>query len=199
MGFKITFFGHQASFARNIFALTLVVVLVIMATYVLTTPNSNQGQSGTIELTNLPDQSCPRLAAVVATDLNVKTLKILIDTTVAIDECRYITLDKLSGLGDALPRLIFVKIPGMLAFRVQIDSLKGRYQYAPSLGDVNGDNIIDSTDENAVVVALSSHETAQISPSDLDQDKKVSVLDLSLTRINRRAGVNRPDGQRWGQ
>lgn len=176
----------------------LVVVAILLGAYTLLNPNSAQARQGTIELTNLPDQSCPLSAAVVVTDLKAKTPKISIDTTVAVDECRYITLAKLSGLGSE-PQFIFVKISNQLAFRVQIDSIKGRYQYAPSLGDVNGDNIIDRSDETQVSSALFSNDETKISLNDLDQDKKVSVLDLSLTRINRRAGVERPDGHSWSQ
>ncbi|MDP3992622.1 MAG: hypothetical protein Q8Q05_00140 [bacterium] len=183
---------------RSKVLVVLVVVVAILAAYMLFKPNSTQTRQGTIELTHLPDQYCPLSAAVVTTDLNTKTPKILLDTTVAIDECRYITLAKLSGLGSG-SQFIFVKISGQLAFRVQIDSIKGRYQYAPSLGDVNNDNIIDSADETLVGSALFTSDEAQISTNDLDQDKKVSVLDLSLTRTNHRAGVERPDGQSWSQ
>lgn len=183
---------------RSKVLVVLVVVVAILAAYTLLKPGSTQTRQGTIELTNLPDQYCPLSAAVVVTDLDAKTPKILHDIEVAIDECRYITLDKLSGIGSG-PQFIFVKISKQLAFRVQIDSMKGRYQYAPSLGDVNNDNVIDSKDEALVNSALFSNDESQITDYDLDQDKKVSVLDLSLTRINHRAGVERPDGQSWSQ
>lgn len=176
----------------------LIAVVVFVAAYTLSNPITTQTRPGTIELTNLPDQYCPLSAAVVATDLNAKTPKILLDITVAIDECRYITLAKLSGLGSE-SQFIFIKISNQLAFRVQIDSIKGRYQFAPSLGDVNNDNVIDAADEAQVSSALFSNDETQLNLNDLDQDKKVSVLDLSLTRINRRAGVGRPDGQSWSQ
>lgn len=176
----------------------LIAMVVFVAAYTLSKPIATQTRSGTIELTNLPDQYCPLSAAVVATNLNTKTPKILLDITVAIDECRYITLARLSGLGSE-PQFIFVKISKQLAFRIQIDSMKGRYQFAPSLGDVNNDNVIDSNDEAQVSSALFSNDEAQLNLNDLDQDKKVSVLDLGLTRINRRAGVPRPDGQSWSQ
>ncbi|MEK7202095.1 MAG: hypothetical protein AAB669_00985 [Patescibacteria group bacterium] len=183
---------------RSKVLVVLVVVVSILAAYTLSKPITTQTRQGTIELTHLPDQYCPLSAAVVATDLDAKTPKILLDIEVAIDECRYITLAKLSGLGSE-PQFIFVKISGQLAFRVQIDSIKGRYQFAPSLGDVNNDNIIDSNDETQVSSALFSNDETKISLNDLDRDKKVSVLDLSLTRINRRAGVERPDGQSWSR
>lgn len=176
----------------------LIAIVVLLAAYTLSKPITTQTRPGTIELTNLPDQYCPLSAAVVVTDLNAKTPKIILDSEVAIDECRYITFAKLSGLGSE-SQFIFVKISKQLAFRVQIDSMKGRYQFAPSLGDANNDNVIDSNDEAQVSSALFSNDEAQLNLNDLDQDKKVSVLDLSLTRINRRAGTERPDGQSWSR
>ena len=176
--------------------IVLVVVAAVLAGYFLLRPNLSQARQGVIELTNLPDQYCPLLATVVATDSNSKSA--LLDANTTVDECRYITLSKLTDLGDT-PQLIFIKLPGALAFRISIDSIKGRYQYAPSLGDVNGDNTIDSTDESQVANALFSIDPSQITANDLDQDKKVSVMDLSLTRINHRAGVGRPDGRTWGK
>ena len=176
--------------------IVLVVVAAVLALYFLLRPTSTQARQGVIELTNLPDQYCPLLATVVATDSTSKSA--LLDANTTVDECRYITLSKLTALENA-PQVIFVKLPGALAFRISIDSIKGRYQYAPSLGDVNGDNIIDSTDESQVANALFSIDSSQVTANDLDQDKKVSVMDLSLTRINHRAGVGRPDGKAWGK
>ncbi|KKU43180.1 MAG: hypothetical protein UX60_C0033G0006 [Berkelbacteria bacterium GW2011_GWA2_46_7] len=178
--------------------IVLVVIAAVLALYFLLRPNLTQARQGVIELTNLPDQYCPLQVAIVVTDPTSKNSKALIDTTVAVDECRYITLSKLATFGSE-PRLIFVKLPTALAFRVSIDSIKGRYQYAPSLGDVNGDNIIDLSDENQITSALFSADPLQVSVNDLDQDRKITVLDLSLTRINHRAGVGRPDGRTWGK
>lgn len=178
--------------------LLLVVAAVLVAAYILLNPNSTQSRQGVVELTNLPDQYCPLQASVVAVDSTAKSTKPVIDSAVAVDGCRYITLSKLSALEGA-PRTLFIKLPGVLAFRVEIDSIKGNYQYAPTLGDVNGDNTIDSSDESQITGALFSIDQAQISANDLDHDGRVSILDLSLTRINHRAGVSRPDGKSWSK
>ncbi len=171
-------------------------VATILTGYLLTRSNFSRDRQGLLEFTNLPDQYCPQSAAVVATDLNVKNPKILLDSKVLIDGCRFIFLNKLTT-AQSLPRLVFVKLPGALAFRIEIDSLAGRYQFAPSLGDANSDNIIDATDELQVTNALASVDPAQLLANDLDHDGKISVIDLSLTRINRRTGVSRPDGKSW--
>ncbi len=183
---------------KVVLILAAVVLLAATVLVVLTKPNSASRRQGVIELTNLPDQYCPLLATFVATDLDVDSPKVLLDTAVPIDGCRFIALSKLTGLEDKAQRL-FIKLPDALAFRVTIDSLSGRYQYAPALGDVNDDNIIDSTDEAQISAALFSTDPSQVSTFDLDRDKSISVLDLAITRLNRRSGLTRPDGESWSQ
>lgn len=182
---------------KYIFA--LVVVALMFAAYIMLRPASSQQRQGIIELTNLPDQYCPLQAQVATFELNAKTSeKALLDKQLVVDECRYVVLKEIFELTSE-PRQLFVKLPNALAFRLQIDSVKGRYEYAPSLGDVNGDNVIDSIDETLVSNALFSIDPTQITANDIDQDKKVSVLDLSLTRVNHRAGAVRPDGKNWSK
>ena len=189
-------FGKRAGSASNVFVLMVGIVLALIVAFVLIRPEAGQVRQGIIELKNLRDQYCPLRAAVVVADPNTPNAATLFDSTVVVDECRFITLNNLTGLTDG-PHQVYVKLPGALAFRVVIDSTTGSYQFAPSLGDVNEDNIIDTKDESQVAEALFSDKSAEISLNDIDQDKKISVLDLSLTRVNRRAGVARPDGQVW--
>lgn len=181
------------------YIIVLVVAVLIFAAYITLRPSSSQQRQGVIELTNLPDQYCPLQVQVATFKLNAKTSgTTLSDKQVAVEECRYIVLKNISELTDE-PRQIFVKLPNALAFRMQIDSTAGRYQYAPSLGDVNGDNVIDSLDETQVADTLFSVDPTKITANDIDQDGKVSVLDLSLTRINHRAGAIRPDSKNWSK
>lgn len=181
------------------YIIVLVVVVLMFAAYILLRPSSSQQRQGVIELTNLPDQYCPLQVQVATFELNAKTSeKALSDKQVVVDECRYVVLKEILELTNE-PRQLFVKLPNALAFQVQIDSVKGRYQYAPSLGDVNGDNVIDSIDETLVANALFGIDPTQVTANDIDQDKKVSVIDLSLTRINHRAGAVRPDGKNWSK
>lgn len=175
----------------------LVVVAAVLAGYFLLRPNLTQARQGVIELTNLPDQYCPLLAETVVTDATTKNPTIITDRTVKILECRYIVLSELMDKSNTA-RQIAIKIPGALAISIGIDSTRGHYQYAPTLGDVNDDNIIDLSDESQVSLALFSSDPTLISTSDLDYDGKVSVLDLSFTRINHRTGINRPDNKNWG-
>lgn len=188
---------HQMVRFKVIFVLVLVVAII--AGYILLGPSSAQDRQGVIELTNLPDQYCPLQAEVVAFEVAAKISgEALFDKQVAVDECRYIVLKNLS-VQISEPRQFFIKLPNALAFKLEVDSIKGRYQYALSLGDVNNDNVIDSNDESQVIGALFSTDPNVITKNDIDQDKKVGVLDLSLTRVNRRAGVIRPDGKNWSQ
>lgn len=181
------------------YIIVLVVAVLMFAAYITLTPSSSQQRQGVIELTNLPDQYCPLQVQVATFKLNAKTSgAALSDKQLAVEECRYIVLKNISELTNE-PRQLFVKLPHALAFRIQIDSTEGRYQYAPSLGDVNGDNVIDSIDETRVADTLFSVDPTKITANDIDQDRKVSVLDLSLTRINHRAGAIRPDGKSWSE
>ncbi|MCR4277924.1 MAG: dockerin type I domain-containing protein [Candidatus Berkelbacteria bacterium] len=181
------------------YIIALVVVALMFAAYIMLRPSTSQQRQGVIELTNLPDQYCPLQAQVAIFEPNTKTSeKALFDKQLVVDECRYVVLKEILELASE-PRQLFVKLPNALAFRLQIDSVKGRYQYAPSLGDVNGDNVIDSIDETLVANALFGIDPIQITANDIDRDKKVSVLDLSLTRVNYRAGAVRPDGKNWSK
>lgn len=158
---------------------------------------ADQTRPGVISLTGLPDQYCPSQAQVIVTDSKNATT-ILLDASVAVEQCRYIALKGLVG-SVSESRLVIIKLSRALAFRMQIDSPKGVYHYAPSLGDVNGDNVIDSLDENQVATALFSTDLAKIAENDLDRDEKVTVLDLSLIRINHRTGIFRPDRKSWSK
>lgn len=182
---------------REILWLIAVVLLGSALFYYQSNQISHQVRPGVISLTGLPDQYCPNRAQVVVTDPKNATT-ILLDTSVAVEQCRYITLKGIIG-SVSESRLVIIKLSRALAFRVQIDLPKGVYNYAPSLGDVNDDNIIDSLDENQVATALFSTDLAKIAGNDLDRDEKVTVLDLSLIRINHRAGIFRPDGKPWSK
>jgi len=181
---------------KVILAAIVVVVVVVLAVIWQSSRSAPTALPSVIELTNLPDHYCPTTAAVMVTDLVVTKPQVIFDSSEPVVSCRQIELKNLLGLGNT-SRFVLVKLPMAVAFRLQVDSATGHYDSAPSLGDVNGDNIIDTVDEQQVNSALLTADAALIKKDDIDQDGQVSVLDLGLTRINRRAGVDRPDGKSW--
>jgi len=183
---------------RSKIIVALIIVLVATVLAVVARDTEAPVKPGVLALTNLPDRYCPSTAKVVVTKPDMNDSKIILDSEVAISECRQIELKKISTL-EGISLYYYVKLPKALAFRLRVDSNDGRYQYAPSLGDVNNDNIIDAVDEQLVTAALLTTDPDQIAALDLDQDNKITVLDLSLTRIDSRIGEIRPDKQNWSQ
>ena len=179
--------------------LTMVAVVLLAALAVGWYFNTRQSSttSGAITLVDLPDHYCPAQAEIVATSLAVTKPTVYFDSNVTVKDCRIIELLPLGDFDQS--RFIYLKLPQALALKLQIDSPNGSYQVSPSLGDVNGDNVINQTDEQQVSAALLTTDSGLITANDLDQDGHVTVLDLSLTRLNYRIGSERPDGQDWSK
>lgn len=182
---------------KVVLAMIVMIALVAVSAYWELNRAPAAAQPGTLELTNLPDTYCPTEAEIVVEGLSTKETLPTSDQKSPITNCRTISLESL-GTINPQPTFLLIKLPKALAFRLQIDSLKGSYQYSPSLGDVNNDNVIDLLDRQQVESAIFSSESTAVKRNDIDQDNKVTVLDLALTRVNSRAGATRPDGRDWG-
>lgn len=183
--------------ARVVLPLMGMAILATFVAFALINQKAEPLNRGAIELVDLPSAYCPSLATVVATPRD-GSAKIVFSSDLAVENCRKIPLAKLAGLGDG-SIWVYVKLPRALAFRVLLDSTQGRYSYAPSLGDANDDNVIDQIDERLITDSLNSTDPSQVATADLDQDKRITVMDLSLTRLNQRVGVSRPDGRNWSK
>src|SRR3989344_3609866 len=178
---------------RNKLTLVILVVIVAIGLAVILVTKRSSTQPGAILLGRVPDHYCPQQAQVVVTPANSTVIEL--DKSIDVIDCRSIDLTTL--LKDLKsPNNLFIKLPEALASKLLLGSATSSYSFVPILGDVNGDNIIDGVDQSLVEKALLSKD-GNLNGVDVDQDKAVTVLDLSLTRINAQVGVDRPDKKRW--
>lgn len=148
-------------------------------------------------LGGLPESSCPKIADIVLTDMVTPT-QIIVERTVALQGCREVVLPIPSAYRTRT-LLAYLHIPSALAFQVTVSKDITSPTYSVELGDVDGDNLVDKKDEDLVKSQLFSQEIAKsaVKLADLDGDGRITVADLSLTRINTGVGVKRPDDKPW--
>jgi hypothetical protein len=179
------------------------VVLVIIFGLVFWRWGDNQGlfkktDQPTITLTGMSADLCPATAEVAITDIT-QTTKVLVERSVAIQNCRTISLPIPVGF-KSQQTYAYVRIPRALAFKVTVDPGNPEINYAPEFGDVDDNNIIDRADQDTISTHLfEKAETASSANGqfDVDGDKQITVNDLSLSRLNSGVGVSRPDNKSW--
>ncbi len=180
---------------KPLIILGLIVIVASAAYYRLATRATTAKASGRLEIVNTPERYCPTQAQIVVTS-SINQVLPEHDQTVAVINCRTIEIKSLIGT-TADTKIIWLKLPGALADKTSIDSPTDYFQFSPRLGDVNGDNVIDEIDRRLVENTLLS-DAAGVIKADIDGDQKISIIDLSLTRINAGVGSERPDGKNWG-
>lgn len=178
--------------------LVLVVLILLGAVIWVVLFSGGTKKSGSIELRLTPGSYCPESAQIMLVDQT--DARIVFDGETGIEFCQQISLASLPILQNNSYKA-YVKPPKALAFSINIDSSTGSYAFAPVLGDANDDNVIDNLDRRSVEALLlnASPTKEELSSGDIDQDKRITVFDLSLTKLNQQIGQARPDGKQWNE
>lgn len=165
----------------TIFVLALVLGFLIWQSLNKTrwTPTAKAGS--TLNLKYLPPDYCPvEIKFVAGQKAEAATGRIL-----AVKNCREVDLSLVTSQVRA-EEWLFFKLPRALPFRLSSNVLTaGTIEYAPELGDVNEDSIIDAADEALILTDMFQDETT----NDIDGDKKVTAMDLAYVRLHK--GVQR--------
>jgi|GEM_PF-6398969 len=128
-----------------------------------------------VTLTDLPVHYCPKQVQVVVDQANQPR----VGKIIALKNCRTIELS--SVLGTSTVGQISFKLPLALPFQINVADFGTQpVTYAPELGDLNDDAVIDARDESLVSDNLFSSDNQ----FDLDNDGQVSVLDVALVRLH---------------
>lgn len=177
---------------KYLFLVTLVALAIIVGIAVYRTQNNDQsGVSFQISLKNLPPLSCPQTGWLTVTKL--ETNATLVDKSVPVESCQFISLSNLVGSSSGEHNLQ-LKLPMSLATGARVAlPLTQNLDVPISLGDGNNDNIIDVTDQKIVTDSL-----FKSNPSvDFNSDGRISIEDYLLTKTNQGIGVERVDGRSW--
>lgn len=136
------------------------------------------GQSTqTLLLKDLPTSYCPTSAKYVIDVENTESSA----RVITVKNCREIDLGSISSQVKNLAG-VSIKLPKSLPFRLNAAALtQTTIEYAPELGDVNNDGVIDSQDESQILKDL----FLTTATTDVDGDKKVTVTDLVYARLHR--------------
>lgn len=150
--------------------------------------------SSELSLLDLPSRYCPTEAKAVTNldSLTEQTARVL-----PITNCRTVSLAPFAAVLEAGNQL-YLKIPSALPFTVSQETIA--LGYAPELGDVDGNGVIDQVDEAALIEQLTA--TTTLPTLDLTGDGRVDVEDLALVRLHQGVGATvGPDGDRvnWNQ
>jgi hypothetical protein len=146
-----------------------------------------------LTLSEIPSDLCPEKIRLLITAINDP--KPLTDRLAPVKNCRTVLIK------NYLPALsgeysVFIKLPKSLASSVVLNAPLTRSVVMPvRLGDLNEDNVIDSTDERLVTEALYSVDDL----ADINGDGKVSIDDVVIVRLNKGVGADRPDGKPWSK
>jgi len=175
----------------------LAVALTVIALIFLSRAPSSE--KGVILLGNFPDKVCPTAARAVFLSNEKESVGLEADQTIVVDSCRQIDLNNLLR-SSKLPIDIIIKLPNALAKQISIHSIDGNYQLSVNYGDVNNDNVIDNSDEDAILAEL-KHPTGSSDNNSLDTnlDEKVDVLDLNIVQRNYGVGVLHPKNGKWAE
>lgn len=185
--------------------ITLGVVIIVGGALIYLSARGNLSPlpSGprSLELVNLPSSYCAKTAKIAAFYGAVKNKvysagNVFFDEEVSINNCKTISLEPIAPKGNYY---LYVKLPKAAAFRMWIRSdFPPTLSYSPPVGDVTGDDVIDSGDKDFVSSRLGSSNSSDITAADLDGDGAVTIMDLSLVNMHQQVGAERPDGKEWG-
>ncbi|HUD20877.1 MAG TPA: dockerin type I domain-containing protein [Candidatus Saccharimonadales bacterium] len=172
-----------------------ILILVGLSAWQLLNLQKKSQVTGSLVLDDLPTSYCPKEAQVVLRIAGEN--QNLTDQTVSLADCHTIALSPLlAGHNGSLK--IWVRLPQALAFSRDFNwPLTQDLTYAPRLGDSNGDNVVDGADEQAVSAQIFAANDTNVGSADIDGDGRVTVLDLSLVKLNQGVGAARPDGKAW--
>jgi hypothetical protein len=135
-------------------------------------------------LDNLPASYCPTQAEIFHTSRQTGTLM------ATVVGCRII---ELKGFGLTNLEKVYIKLPKALAFSIQFSEAVDQYVVGLRVGDTNGDNAINETDEQLITEEIFTGSNNY----DVDLDGKVTSNDLTLSKINAAVGEVRPNNGRW--
>jgi hypothetical protein len=157
--------------------------------------NINSSQSTNhLALMNLPASYCPSQIELAALGQKAITSQTPISAILSVNHCADIDLG--SVLTKPGSYQLIIKAPWSLAVSYSISvPTKGSLPVTLRLGDANNDNVIDEQDQKIISDHLFVQAPAD--KADVDGDGLVSVMDLSLAKLNQGVGVKRPDGQNW--
>ncbi len=141
--------------------------------------NKDSGSSKEIILSNNTDSD------VVVTELNVLGEQITTESRIGAYKIEVNNLPvgeyKLELTGDGYVTASKDVTLDKYSQFVQLDNANGSY----SIGDVNGDNIIDNKDLDLISSALKTNDTSLIDKYDLNGDDKVDIVDLTYANMTK--------------
>lgn len=143
-------------------------------------PTANQAE---LQLSDLPTRYCPTQIRVVSSlaDRAEQTGQLL-----PVTSCRAVKLASLSKAAADAP-LFYFKLPSALPFSLTAAELSSGVTFAPALGDVTGDGVIDRVDESRLAARLFSQPA---DPTfDLTADGVIDAEDLALVRLHQGVGA----------
>lgn len=170
------------------------VLVLLMVQPQLINSSTSQVKKNSLEFSGLPTRYCATSAELVTLENN----KVFSNQTIAVDNCRTVDLQVLRAASKSGTATFLVKLPNALAVRISLAPDVTALSVPIQLGDITNDNSIDQSDEDLVVRQIfNSNISATGHNLDIDNDGRVTSLDLAFTRLNRGVGAQRPDHQAW--
>ncbi len=176
-------------------AFILAVLTVAVIIFALSFHPQSASRSPELVLDDLPNGYCPDQIWLLVRASDQTTLS---DQAVKITNCRQVSLQSIKP-ATSTTITIYGKTRHSIAFKKTVSwPVTEDVTVRPEVGDANDDNIIDQADQVIVADSLFRASPAGTAlPADVDTDGAVTVIDWSLTQVNKGIGESRPDHQAW--